>query len=128
MKKSLFLTNKQPLSRTLKARAQHHLGGLVFPESLSGMKLSFLNNEPHLGAEYDPIPLIPTEFWRTRIIFNIPTNSFYRKRLMREIFDMHHLDICKESSFHVRYKESCVCKYCDDHAHAYHIQYCTNIR
>ena len=120
----LFITNTQPLSESLRHLAPHRTGGLVFPESLSGMKLSFLvNNE--FEERYNPVPLIPTAFWSTRIIEMIPMNMFYRKRLMREVFDIEHKDLCTNSNFHVHSESSCVCKICFEHAHPYHSQYCS---
>jgi len=121
-----FITNEQPLAQTLQNRARHHYGGLIFPESLSGMKLSFLDHTQHNITPYDPIPLIPTEFWSTRVIQNIPMNKFYRKRLMRELFDVDHMDICTRKNFHVRSEADCICKICSNPAHAYHIQYCSS--
>ena len=89
-----------------------------------GMKLSFLvNNE--FEERYNPVPLIPTAFWSTRIVEIIPMNMFYRKRLMREVFDIEHKDLCTNSNFHVRSESSCVCKICFEHAHPYHSQYCS---
>ena len=90
----LHLTNQQPLTKTLQRRAPHQTGGLIFPESLSGMKLSFLADVRREIEVYNPIPLIPSFFWSTRIVDVIPVNKFYRQRLMREIFDLHHMDIC----------------------------------
>jgi len=97
--------SERPFSKNIKtSRSATSRWPCVTGESLAGMKLSFLGNEQHVEAEeFNPIPLIPIEFWSTRIIVNIPTNVFYRNRLMREIFDMHHLDICTDTSFHVRY-------------------------
>ena len=97
----MFITNSQPLSESLRCLAPHRTGGLTFPESLSGMQLSFLINNDLDVERYNPVPLIPTAFWSTRIIENIPANAFYRKRLMREVFDLDHKDICKNIKFHV---------------------------
>jgi len=122
----LHIVNEQPLSKTLKSRAPHHLGGLIFPEILSGVKLSFLEfTQPVDNNEYDIIPRIPSVFWSTRIIDTIPVNAFYRKRLMREVLDLQHNEICSNINFHVRAEDNCICKICNEHAHPYHIKYCT---
>ena len=120
----LHVTSQQPLTNTLKRRAPHQTGGLIFPGSLSGMKLSFLENIDRDIEFYDPVPLIPSAFWNTRIVTSIPVNKFYRKRLMREIFDLHHMEICTNTTFHIRPEESCVCNVCFRHAHPYHVNYC----
>ena len=78
----LFLTNQVPISKTLKIRAPHQLGGLTFPENLSGMKLSFIENAQLDTVEYDPIPWIPSAFWSTPVVESIPNNKFYRKKMM----------------------------------------------
>ena len=122
----LHIANEQPLSKTLKKRAPHQLGGLVFPESLSGMKLSFLkNSQPDDDDPNDIISRIPSAFWSTRIINSIPVNVFYRKRLMREVLDLQHMELCKNKKFHVYSEENCVCIICSKHAHPYHIKLCT---
>ena len=122
----LFITNTQPLSKSLRSRAPHETGGLTFPTSLSGLKLSFLADiEQSVQERYNPIPLIPTTFWNTRTIENIPMTLFYRKRLMREVFDIDHMDVCANSKFHVRSELTCVCKICSKHAHPYHARFCS---
>ena len=120
-----YITSEQPLTKTLRNRARSQYGGLTFPESLSGMKLSFLDNITLDATPYDPIPLLPTEFWSTRVIERIPINAFYRKKLMHEIFDLGHMNICTDNNFHVRAKDTCICKMCSNTAHAYHAQYCS---
>mgnify|MGYP003885661107 CR=1 FL=1 len=34
-------------------------------------------------------------------------------------------DICKNNNFHAHSEENCVCKFCNTHAHPYHIKYCS---
>ena len=119
-----YLTNQQPLSITLKKQAPHQLRGLNFPESLSGMKLSFLELTQTVTEHFNPIPLVPSVFWSTQVVHNIPINKYYRKRLMRDLFDLNHLEICTNKNFHPHAEEGCLCKFCSQHAHAYHSKYC----
>ena len=120
----LFVTKQQPLSITLKTLARHHLGGLSFPESLSGMKLSFLELLQPIPEQFDPIPQVPSVFWITPVIRDIPINKFYRKRLMRDVFDSNHFEICLNNIFHPHSEDTCICKFCSEPAHAYHSKYC----
>ena len=119
------LTGTMPLSRYLRARAQHLTRGFVFPDCMSGLQLSFLHEPTATGNDFDPIPDIPTTFWCSRTFSALPTNPFYRKKLCHEIFDKQHSEICKTDSFHKWYEPSCYCKFCNEHAHPYHGRYCT---
>ena len=120
-----FVTNTEPLSKSLLRRAPNQIGGLIFPESFSGLKMSFLENTQCDMERYDPVPLIPSTFWITRQIETMPTNMYYRKMIMRDIFDIDHLSICSNNNFHTRAEESCVCRICSNHAHPYHLKYCS---
>jgi len=122
----LHITDQQPLTKTLQNRALHQFGGLSFPESLSGLKLTFIENVRRIEQEpYNPIPSIPSSFWSTRIIEQLPVTMFYRKRLMHEIFDLDHREICTNTVFHTSSNDLCTCKLCGDHAHPYHSKHCT---
>ena len=114
----------KPTLEFAQKRAPHQLGGLTFPPNLSGTRLSFLTNAQHDIVEYDPIPMIPSAFWSTRVIETIPTNKFYRKRLMYEVLDTNHMEICNDKTFHVRSEITCICTACGKHAHPYHAKYC----
>ena len=121
----LHIYIRKPISKTLKIGAPHQLGGLTFPENLSGMKLSFIENAQLDTVEYDPIPWIPSAFWSTPVVESIPNNKFYRKKMMYDLLDLYHSDICKNNNFHAHSEENCVCKFCNTHAHPYHIKYCS---
>ena len=114
------------IETSLQNRALHQFGGLSFPESLSGLKLTFIENVRRIEQEpYNPIPSIPSSFWSTRIIEQLPVTMFYRKRLMHEIFDLDHREICTNTVFHTFSNDLCTCKLCGDHAHPYHSKHCT---
>jgi len=125
-----FVTKTEPLSKSLQLRAPHQTGGLLFPNKLSGMSLMFLANLPQYDCKVDPfnpIPDIPSAFWISRTFDSIPTTAYYRKRLMRELFDIEHMELCNNNVFHTRAESSCICKLCAQHAHPYHVRYCTAI-
>ena len=119
------VTDSQPLSTTLKSLAPRRLGGLVFPECFSGMRLSFIQGTDDQNfTSFNPVPSIPTTYWMSRIVTSIPSNKFYRHRLMREVLDIPHYDICTNVNFHYKIDDQCRCKLCDGEAHAYHTRYC----
>jgi len=93
---------------------------------LNRNELSFLTGAVMEQPSYNPIPDIPTNFWMSRVVDIIPTTQFYRRRLMREVLDVEHNNICNNSKFHVHPEESCLCISCNEHAHAYHSRYCQN--
>ena len=118
------ITGTEPFSNSLKAIAPQRLGGLSFPECFSGMMISFINEQAPMQPPFDPIPQVPTTFWASRMIVAIPSTKYYRHRIMREIFDMPHFDLCSNSTFHNKIEDDCVCMICKDNAHAYHVRYC----
>jgi len=94
------ITSTQPLTNTLKSIAPHKLGGLTFPQSFSGMSLSFIVNQDRQSQIFDPLSLIPSAFWLSKIVTVIPNTKYCRQRLMREIFDVGHFEICSNKKFH----------------------------
>ena len=122
-----FITETIPLSKYLKNRAPHTTSGLVFPECMSGLKLSFLNfkSDHSEFTTFDPVPDIPSSFWLSKTFATIPTNSFYRRKIIREVFDMNHREICKTTTFHKASDLTCICSQCGEHAHNYHERFCT---
>ena len=122
-----FITCTEPFSKQLASRAPHMISSFTYPDCFSGLKLSFLDrpssNEPDL---FDPIPNVPSEFWTSRVYASIPSDSFYRKTLLREIFDLNHMDLCKTEKFHEHHQISCICRFCGEHVHRYHDRYCSN--
>ena len=119
------VTETLPLSYSLKVIAPQKVGGLVFPNCFSGLKLSFIPSIEDIPPMPDLNPTIPTTFWMSRMINVLPSTKYYRHRLMREITDFKHKDICTVTNFHIKPTDDCKCKYCNQPAHPYHIRFCT---
>ena len=120
-----FITNTIPFSSYLQIRSPHLTKSLIFPDCLSGLKLSFL--EPLLVEEYWPIPQIPSTFRVSKNFTVLPSDPFYRKRLIAEIFDQEHFDLCQTTNFHPHAHDDCVCKFCGEQARSFHLRYCTKL-
>ena len=121
-----FVTQTIPLSSYLKIRAPHMIRGLVFPDCLSGLKLTFLKPE----TDSPPINLvqqIPSSFWLSKTFVSLPSNHYYRKRLCHEIFDLTHREYCKNTKFHKCSEPNCSCVVCGGHVHPFHARMCRGI-
>ena len=117
-----YITGTMPFSIYLQLKSSNMTGSFVFPNCLSGLKLSFLE---HSQIEnYWPIPQIPSTFWLSKMFSVIPSAPFYRKKLIAEIFDLQHTDLCQTTTFHPHARDDCLCKFCGELAHMYHYRYC----
>ena len=122
-----FLTSTIPLSKTLIQSAPNRIRSFSFPPILHGHRLSFFPSPVELDYKEDVakiIAQIPTEFWLSRKFHDIPQHRAPRRRLLREILDSDHFQICQTSSFHPRPLPTCLCIHCGGNAHSYHIRYC----
>jgi len=124
-----FITSTVPLSVRLRTMVPNMTGSLSFPECLHGHKLSFIS--PHHDppnsielASQELLTSIPSSFWLSKTYHSIPSNKKSRRTLCRELFHSEHFKICKSSSFHPSPTVSCICIYCEGHAHLYHMRYC----
>ena len=124
------ITDLKPLTCFLGELCHERTGNLLFPESLDGLQLSLFNRLPVIdwNKKEEIWEKVPTYFWRSRQILSIPVNDRYRRKVCREICDCSHFEHCKNSTFHV-YNIDCICKYCGDNLHPYHITYnfCTEV-
>ena len=66
-----YITETQPLNVTLESLLPASFSSLNFPEILHGLKLT-LNDNNYPESSYDPVPLVPTFFWRSKTYFKIP--------------------------------------------------------
>jgi len=121
-----FITETIPFSSFLAMRTTQQFTGLVFPQCLSGLKISFLSqlNDSPSSTNFNSIQNIPSSFWCSRTFTKLPSNAFYRKQLTHEIYDMHHRELCGVQAFHKFYEPTCICLSCGEHAHPYHERYC----
>ena len=117
-----------PLFGMLWNRVENVASSIILPPQCSGLQLPSL-------AKYSPRPSgvciepIPSTFWRSRMCFNIPWNSVYRKKLSNEIFDTSHCENCSNKDFH-KYPDisKCICIMCNQPNHPYHsLYFCDHI-
>ena len=120
-----YLTSTVPLTTTLNTLRMTGLNAFTMPPEMHGYTLSFLNNS-NANTKYDPLPLIPTYFWRSRSFHKLPTLFYNRKKLCYEIYDITHLDICSTEKFHILNHETCICRGCGQKMYHYH-QYCCEL-
>jgi len=118
-----FLTKTCPLLNTLEKLAPHSLTSLAFPPELHGYQLCFINTM-HESDPYDPIPLIPTYFWRSKMFHELPSSTHYRKLLSREIYDIDHVNFCSNLKFHLFDANHCTCVACNKKMCHYHKYFC----
>jgi len=119
-----FLTNTCPLLTTLEFLTPHNLNTLSFPPELNGYRLSLFTENLFSTTPYDPIPLIPTFFWHSRILNSIPSSYYNRKVICREVLDIDHYKYCNNNTFHIINHETCRCIGCQDKMSHYHIYFC----
>ena len=114
-----FITSTIPLSDQLMHLAPHTTHAISFPPDFDGYQLSFLSSHAFNGENIVTpiIESIPSAFWMSRNIHAIPTQKRIRRRLCREIFDTEHYLLCMTTTFHPYPTLSCLCKYCNNHAH-----------
>ena len=117
------VTNSQPLLSTLESLLPSSFSSLRFPQLLNGLKLTMNENKFPENA-YNPIPNIPTYFWRSKCFVALPTYSRSRRELCREIFDINHFVTCSIDKFHVNAGDDCCCLLCGDVATHYHQYFC----
>ena len=116
-----FITNSAPLSNILSSQYKNSFNALSFPSSFHGFKLSQCGIT---WEEYDPIPLIPTYFWRSSFNGTIPVYARNRRRYCRELFDLTHFDLCHNEKFHLGPERTCICMFCGQQAMYYHQYIC----
>ena len=121
-----FLTSTVPLTTTLKTLQHTGLNAFTMPPEMNGYMLSFLNNL-NPDTHYDPLPIIPTYFWRSRVFFRLPNCFHNRKKLCHEIYDITHLNICSNEKFHILSNESCICRACGENMSHYSCGYYRHI-
>ena len=115
-----------PLYQILTNLSHQRLNGIVLPLCLSGTQLTLIQNLP---KEIEPTPsyrLLPSYFWRSRMIWKLPTNPFYRKSLCCEVLDTKHYLSCTVKKFHKGPEDECICNICNENNHPYHLLYFCN--
>ena len=117
-----FITHSQPLSIILQNIYHQSFSSLNFPACLNGLQISQSINVPD---QYDPLPLIPSYFWRSKYPGFLPLYSRSRSLLCHEIFDFNHTHYCTIPSFHATPADNCTCVDCGEMATTYHQYFCS---
>ena len=52
------------------------------------------------------IEKVPTHFWISKQINKLPSSAFLRKKVVHEIFDLNHSQLCSNISYHDIYHEN----------------------
>ena len=124
-----FLSSTLPLTKTLKMAAPNASSSLTFPETLHGYRLSFLQSPcremDHAQYLAEIREKIPPTFWLSRTLAGIPVCPKYRRKLIREILDSDHPQLCQTTTFHPTPTSSCICTHCGEPASSYHSRFCT---
>ena len=88
---SLFLTQTTPLTHTLLKKADEKLkkiGEINLSINLKHEELLLVNDrERSVLEEYQTLERIPSGFWRSKVIENLPVNFSYRRRTCNELVD-----------------------------------------
>ena len=117
-----YICNTEPLSIILQNLYHQSFNSLSFPSSLSGLQLTQAISQP---PKYDPIPLIPSFFWRSNYPGYLPTYSNSRRLLCKEIYDFEHSEYCSNTAFHITPDEDCICIDCGSTVAYYHKYFCS---
>ena len=119
------LSDTVPLMSYLRMRCINATKALCFPDCMNGIKLTLFDKLPEANDKIgeDNWKLVPSFFWRSRAIHKIPSDQKFRKKLCREVCETDHFEHCKTTSFHSVFSSECICKYCNNHLHAYHVTY-----
>ena len=87
-------------------------------------QFQFLKSLPSVEKENN-IENIPTWFWLSRTIYNLPKYYKNRKALLKEIFDLDHSSQCQNTNFHVKIDhENCKCIVCNKPMSNYRYRFC----
>ena len=98
------------------------IGEINLSINLKHEELLVVNDrERSVLEEYQTLERIPSGFWRSKVIENLPVNFSYRRRTCNELFDSEHWKICTLNDFHTHsVSEECVCMFCNNHCEWYH--------
>lgn len=117
-----YLTWTDRLSNTLAEKAKHQFGGLYFPTCLSGMQLTLFQGNANDQSYNDVYDGLPDYFHQCPIPIpeKLPNNFVYRRRIVKSILDCDHYKNCKDKTFHLYPKDTCICGNCGEANEPYH--------
>ena len=119
------LTQTAPLTQTLLEKAQEKLNKVE--EINLSLKLDHRellvvkDRERKVMDPYKIVENVPSGFWKSKMITNLPVKFYYRRNICKEIVDSDHWKICKLSDFHTHsLGEECICIFCEEHCSWFH--------
>ena len=119
------LTDSQPLAHTLKQLAPHSTKAISVPEELSGYQFNFIRKLESTD-DYINIHKVPSWFWISQTLHQIPLDPYNRTKICSEILDRDHKNYCQTQKFHHKIEESCICNICGNNLSYYHERFCSN--
>ena len=117
-----LLCGTVPFSYTLFENPTKSLESINLSIPLPGHQLNLIKKKVSKEEDFIPSNLVPKEVnEKFSKVFQLPSNSVYRKKLAKEIFDLNHRSICKTEEFHSKPNvDSCICKFCNYSMNWYH--------
>ena len=131
-----FVTSSIPLDAQLihvKERAKYALSRQL-SSTLPGYTFNFLKTKDNIAIDKTSyisdwiatqvIPNIPSYFWKSKVIINIPSKQNTRKTLCGEVYDLSHFKFCSNKTFHmVSNILGCMCEHCEEPLEHYHMSF-----
>ena len=117
------ITETEPILVILKELFPLSTNALTFSDDFSAIHLNFLN----LLTNTTPLRIfepIPSWFWFSKVIHELPSDPKYRKEICYEILDLNHNNWCNITEFHWKIVDSCICKLCGRKLQHVHKRYC----
>ena len=108
----------KPLLEIIKERSFENSKSIIQPPSVTPI----IFESPTL-TPYEAFKKVPSAFWRSRQLFNVPQNQYFRRKILRSIFDSTHYLTCTNPKYHLLAEDSCLCKMCGKPNHFYHSDY-----
>ena len=111
-----------PLSNTLFENPTKSLESINLSIPIPGHQLHLIKNKVQKEDSFIPSDVVPQEVKDAfSNVTKLPSNSVYRKKLAKQIFDLDHRSICKTEDFHSKPNiSSCICKHCNLSMNWYH--------
>ena len=118
------ITGTEPLSNYLLSKAKESIGMINVPTEFSGYQIQFIKKIPEI-KKTNLNENIPTWFWMSRMLQNIPQSYRSRRIIMKEIYDLDHMSYCQTTKFHANIDHNqCKCILCNQLMSHYHYKFC----
>ena len=113
----------RPLFEIVQERSHNNFLSIIQPQSVP--EIDFVAPTVEL---FEPFRTISSGFWMSRQLVSVPQNPYFRKKILRDIFDSSHYLNCSDNKYHLLPMETCICTYCGKPNHFYHAsKFCENL-